>query len=347
MSNFQQIAKDLVSSIKSHVDKKIDAITARFAEIDKKIEEHFKAVGLETTQILVELEEMDEKIKQRVSDALAEIPPAKDGKDADPDEIRSMVEHAVAQIPAPKDGESVDMEALEAMIQQKVDALPKPADGKSVEIDEVKQIIEEIFAKIEMPKDGESVTLEDVQPLIAEAVKTAVDALPKPKDGKDADYEEIKRMVEEAVSALPRAKDGEDGKDAAHLEILPEIDLGKSYKRNTYARHNGGLWRSFEKTSGMKGWECLANGIAKIEFVESEDRGFMIRIEKSSEEVTEYTLPVPTYKKVFKRGQKYFKGDFVTWGGSIWHCDADETEEMPATASKQWTLAVKAGRDKK
>jgi hypothetical protein len=87
-------------------------------------------------------------------------------------------------------------------------------------------------------KDGASVTLDDLAPVVLEAVATAVAALPKPENGKDADPETIRAMVAEAVAQLPPAKDGEPGRDADPAEIermvgeavaaLPKPQDGKS-----------------------------------------------------------------------------------------------------------------------
>lgn len=56
------------------------------------------------------------------------------------------------------------------------------------------------------------------------------------------------------------------------------------------------------------------------------------------------------YRGIWKDGETYTFGDFATWGGSIWHCNADETTEKPGgggTGFDAWTLAVKHGRDGK
>lgn len=51
-----------------------------------------------------------------------------------------------------------------------------------------------------------------------------------------------------------------------------------------------------------------------------------------------------TYRGVFNEGQAYVRGDVVTSGGSMWHCDAARTTEKPGTG-KSWTLSVKRGAD--
>lgn len=50
------------------------------------------------------------------------------------------------------------------------------------------------------------------------------------------------------------------------------------------------------------------------------------------------------YKGVHQSGAEYQRGDFVTFGGSLWHCDKTTTTK-PEQANSDWTLAVKHGRD--
>lgn len=162
----------------------------------------------------------------------------------------------------------------------------------------------------------------------------------------------IKRAIEQhtkhlPVGALVVVKDGENGRDALSLEILPFIDEGKSYPRGSYATHNGGLWRAYEKTHGMRGWECLVDGVAGIDIQQSEQRCFILTVNRTSgaSETKSFDVPVMIYQGVFKSGQEYVPGDTVTWGGSLWHCD-EQTQDKPGEAgSKGWTLAAKRGRD--
>lgn len=53
---------------------------------------------------------------------------------------------------------------------------------------------------------------------------------------------------------------------------------------------------------------------------------------------------VMLYRGVWKEGE-YEKGDTVTWGGSLWHCDVAKTSAKPGDAD--WTLCAKKGRDGK
>lgn len=52
------------------------------------------------------------------------------------------------------------------------------------------------------------------------------------------------------------------------------------------------------------------------------------------------------YQGVWKPGQTYSPGQFVTRGGSMWHC-RNATEEPPGSGGENWELAVKRGKDGK
>ncbi len=262
-------------------------------------------------------------------------------------DVATMVSEAVAAIPAPRDGKSVTVDEITPVLQELVSnavaEIPVPKDGKDFEPAMLKQAVEEAVseavAAIPVPKDGKSVTTEDVQPMIQELVSASMPELP-----------DVKSLVNEAIAALPAAepgKDGENGRDALSLEVLPFIDEGKSYPRGSYATHNGGLWRAYEKTHGMRGWECLVDGVAGIDIQQSELRCFTLTVNRTSgaSETKSFDVPVMIYQGVFKSGQEYLPGDTVTWGGSLWHCD-EQTQDKPGEAgSKGWTLAAKRGRD--
>jgi len=287
-----------------------------------------KVLGEEFGQVLAEMrdsfsknlqaqrEEYEEKLL-RLAKQVEEISNA-----PDPD-IESMVKAAIAHLPAPT---APGLPDIATMVSDAVAAIPAPRDGKSV-------------------------TPEDVQPMIQELVRNAVAEIPTPKDGKDFDPSMLKQLVEQAVSdavsTMPAAepgKDGADGRDALALEILPFIDEEKSYPRGSYATHNGGLWRAYEKTHGMRGWECLVDGVAGIDIQQSEQRCFTLKVNRTSgtSETKSFDVPVMIYQGVFKSGQEYLPGDTVTWGGSLWHCD-ERTQDKPGEAG--WTLAAKRGRD--
>ncbi|EPI9012246.1 portal protein, partial [Escherichia coli] len=110
------------------------------------------------------------------------------------------------------------------------------------------------------------------------------------RDGRDYDPDVLQKAVLEAVSALPAPQ---DGRDATALEILPAIDDQKSFPRGSYATHQGGLWRAYEKTYGMRGWECLVDGVADIDVSMTGERSFSVVVRQSSGQRTEKTFSLP------------------------------------------------------
>ena len=152
------------------------------------------------------------------------------------------------------------------------------------------------------------------------------------------------------LEARPTARDGApgaDGRDALQIELLPTIDPTKSYPRGTYAKHNGGTWRAYEQTHGMRGWECTQDGVATI-VPKLEGKSLVLTIVQSSgtESMLVADLPIQEYRGVYSpEGDGYAAHDTVTWAGSLWHCNKTATTAKPGDGSTDWTLAVKKGRD--
>lgn len=231
-------------------------------------------------------------------------------------------------------------------------------DGESVSIEEIQQLIDDATVKaiseLPVPKDGHSVTIDDVKPMIDEAVSTAVSAIPAPKDGKSVSPDDVRSVVDEAVEKaiseieIVAPEDGKPGRDALEIDLLPRIDAEKSYPRGTWATHHGGIWRAHSTTDGMRGWECVVDGQHEIRIDQIDARTFeSVAISSSGKEVRrKMALPTMVYCGIFKEGNDYQKGDMVTFGGSLWHCNTD-TKTKPGDAAKDWQLCAKRGRDGK
>ena len=267
------------------------------------------------------------------------------GKDLDKRDagLRNELAEAVRGIPSP------DVEVIAA---QAAKLVPAPENGKDADPEVMRQAVADEVAKLPLPKDGESVTVEDVAPMIRDAVQEAVAALPPAEPGVSVTAEDLRPLIVEelakAMAGLEPPKDGEPGRDAFQLEVLPEIDLEKSHVRGTFAKHAGGLWRAFERTYGLKGWECIVEGLAGVDIQQSGERGLDVALTLSSGAQVRKALqlPVMIYRGVFSPGD-YVPGDTVTWGGSLWHCDEPTTDKPGEVGSKGWTLAAKRGRDGK
>lgn len=251
-----------------------------------------------------------------------------------------------------KDAEPVDLDAL-AKAAAALVVLPEPIPGKDAEVD-LDALAKAAAALVVVP-EAERVDLEAVAALVK---------LPEVKDGKDAapvDLEAVAALVKlpalpeinldelarkaAALIPVPEVKEPEHGRDALHLEILPGIDEAKTYPRNTYAKHDGGLWRSFEQTNAMRGWECIVEGLKAVYVTQDGDREFSVTLAKSSgvEVVQKFALPIQIYKGVHRDGDEYEAHDTVTWGGSQWTSTKSENTDKPGT-NGSWVLCVKAGR---
>ncbi|HAU4359687.1 phage gp6-like head-tail connector protein [Klebsiella oxytoca] len=239
------------------------------------------------------------------------------------------------------EAQTVELPDISRMVSDAVSAIELPAPKEFPDInqlvnDAVSGAVKQITESIRIPEDGKSVTVEELRPLVEEVVSAS---LPEPVD--------IEKLAEDVAANIPSPEPGCDGKDALSIELEPFIDEKKSYPRGTYATHNGGLWRSHEKTHGMRGWECIVDGVSNVDIKQDNQRTFSISLERASGavEVKSFDVPVTIYRDVFKAGTEYQPGDTVTWGGSMWHCNEPTTDKPGETGSKGWTLAVKKGRD--
>lgn len=228
-----------------------------------------------------------------------------------------------------------DLEAIAKLVQ-----IPEVKDGKDADPVDLEALVKAAAALIELPevKDGK-----DADPVDLEAVAKLVQ-LPEPEK---VDLEAIARAAAALIPA-PVIPEPEHGRDAIDLEILPSIDEAKQYPRGTYAAHRGGLWKSYERTHGMRGWECIVDGVDAVNVVQDGDRDFSVTMSKSSgaEVVQKFALPIQIYKGVHREGETYDAYDNVTWAGSQWSSTKAQNVDKPGT-SDAWVLCVKAGRNGK
>lgn len=96
----------------------------------------------------------------------------------------------------------------------------------------------------------------------------------------------------------------------------------------------------------MKGWECIVDGVASIDVEVKGEREFVVKLTRSSGQVTERAFTVPTmiYRGTHEEGKSYLPGDTVTSSGSLWHCEK-ETTTRPGTGAEDWKLVAKRGAD--
>lgn len=252
--------------------------------------------------------------------------------------FESQLEELRKSIPEIKPVEIPDVSKMvtEAVSAIELPKAPELPDINQLVSDAVSDAVKQIAESIRIPEDGKSVTVDELRPLVEEVVKASI---PEPVD--------VEKLTEDVAAKIPVPEPGADGKDALSIELEPFIDEQKCYPRGTYATHNGGLWRSHEKTHGMRGWECIVDGVSNVDIKQDNQRKFSISLQRASGaiEVKSFDIPVTIYRDVFKAGTEYQPGDTVTWGGSMWHCNESTKDKPGETGSKGWTLAVKKGRD--
>jgi len=388
LKDLENQAKAIAATVRDYCSKAVAPLMARMDELETTV----KALAERPTEIIfseAEIEKAAALVASKIPPPKDGAPGEKgeqgergaDGKSVTLDEVKALVE--AIEIPTPKDGapgekgeqgergadgKSVSLEELDIALSDIVDAKISNINWpEAVNFEQVKTLVDAGLMRFKetMPlptngKDGQpgkSFTLEEVQELVNKAV---ADNEAKRQAPETVTIEQAQKMVDEAVTKavaaiqLPRdGKDGTDGRDAVALEILPAIDTNKSYPRNTYAIHKGGLFRTFEKSEAMRGWECLVEGVAEINFQKISERKFNLQVVRSSGVVDEHEAYIPTmlHKGVLKEGKEYEQGDVVTWAGSQWHCEIPTTEKPKAEYAegevKHWTLVVKRGRDGK
>lgn len=231
---------------------------------------------------------------------------------------------------------SFDVSAeVKAYIDEAIKLLPVPQPPEPLEFTfDIEGAIKDAVALIERPKDGldgKSVTLDDVRPLILSAVKDAVDAIPKAKDGVDG-------LDGVGLAGAMIDRDGELNLTTTKGEV---IKLGKVVG-----------------TDGAKG-DPGKNGFSLSDFdvaLKEDGRTLEFSFDQGEQAyVVELAIPTMIYRGVFKEGVQYERGDTVTFGGSLWHCNGGDrdgqwkgtTDEKPGDGAKHWTLAAKRGRDGK
>lgn len=271
--------------------------------------------------------------------ALVQVPEPIPGKDAEPVDLEALAKAAadLIEVPEPvpgKDAEPVDLDAL-AKAAAALVQVPEPMPGKDAEPVDLEALAKAAAEFVQLPKV-------DLALLAAEAAALVV--VPEPIKPQEVDLDELARSAA-ALVPVPKALPAEHGRDALDLEILPDIDETKQYPRGTYAAHRGGLWKSYERTHGMRGWECIVDGIDGVTVTQDSVREFSVTLSKSSgaSAVQKFSLPVQVYKGVYREGEPYEANDTATWAGSVWACNKDATTDKPGT-SEDWTLVVKAGR---
>ncbi len=214
-------------------------------------------------------------------------------------------------------------------------------DGESFGLQMVEIVRGYMAAELE-PLRAENKTLLDR----IDALERRELLLPEKGEPGEVDMAEVASLVEtavkSAVGALPARKDGEPGKDGIGLaDALIDREGGLVLTMTDGTTKNLGPVVGKDGDPGKDGHTFTLDD---FEIVPMDER--TIKMGFTYGEVMhsfELALPALIYRNVWKEGESYDRGDLVTWGGSMWHCDKDGTTSKPDGGD--WTLSVKRGRD--
>jgi hypothetical protein len=141
---------------------------------------------------------------------------------------------------------------------------------------------------------------------------------------------------------------GVDGKSVTLEEVRPLFDAAFAqwaleFERRAAAAFEKAVDRIAPPKDGRDGLTVENLGL------ELEEDGRTLRFVLADGErrhVAAVKLAIPLDRGVFKDGQRYERGDVVTFGGSMWIAQKDAPTGRPGS-SVDWRLAVKHGRDAK
>lgn len=108
---------------------------------------------------------------------------------------------------------------------------------------------------------------------------------------------------------------------------------------------------TFEQKFGLEALKKPASLKQCLAVVEGHDQAvadvferFHKRVKALEARIAELeSRPALKYMGVYRSDKIYLAGNFVTYGGSLWHCNA-ATSDVPGEG-QNWTLAAKRGND--
>lgn len=206
--------------------------------------------------------------------------------------------------------------------------------GAQFEFSAVEDLVTRSIAALPEPKPGEpgkSVLLTDVLPPIEDFIKKQVSEIELPVAAQGVGVVSV--MISQEGNLLVTLSNGEV-KDAGRV-VGKDVDMDQVNKK--ILSEVAKIPKPKDGNDGI--------GFDNLEIVSDGERSFTLRAKCGDKEKSStVTVPWPLYKGIFVDGEKYVKGDTVTWGGSLWYCNADELSGRPEI-SPHWKLMVKRGRD--
>jgi hypothetical protein len=311
------------------------------------------------------LGDVDERIRSTVDAAVAAIPKAEDGKDADPATVAKLIVEAISSMPKPADGKSVTVEDVRPLVESEVAkavaAIPKPKDAEGVDLKEIVRLAAE-----DVDEGMENRVIVAVAAEVAKAVEALkIDAKIEAQVKHDVDEkvdekvnwtdisDRIDEMVETAVKAAPQAKDGV-GVTGALLDRTGRLVLTLS---DGTSKDAGMVVDQAEVerfvAAQVAKWPVPKDGKDGAGFgdldwvVDSEGR---LHQRVTHGDAVKVSPPMNgVFRGVWRPEDSYLAGDSVNRDGSTWTAKAPSDHKQPGTmeGAASWQLSVKRGNDGK
>lgn len=245
-------------------------------------------------------------------------------------ELEELRERAPEKGDRGQDAEPVDVDALADLVVTKLLGSPRL------------QTLVDLATADAVSKHFEANPVQhgrDADPAVIEAtVKAAVDALPLPKDGRDADpvtEQQLAAMVAKHLAANP-PQAGADGVGLAGAmidragELVITTTKGEAVRLGKVVGEDGRDGLSFETAAG----------------VYDAERGFVITL-GAGERRAELVLPYMVHRGFHRDGLAMKAGQSVTHDGALWIAKRDNASRPCLENADDWILAARKGRDGK
>lgn len=147
-----------------------------------------------------------------------------------------------------------------------------------------------------------------------------------------------------------RGKDGIDGKsitvdDIRDMFLAEQSKWALEFERRAQDTLQRAVDRIPAPKDGRDGRDAFDLEDIQVGLAD-DDRTLILAFVRGEQRVERsIILHHPIYRGIYKAGEKYTRGDTVTWGGSTWIATRD-TDAKPET-DDSWKLSVKRGRDGK
>lgn len=269
----EKFGQDIVAAVNASIERAVTPLLARLDALEvaqARMKDMDAVLGneiVENTSML--MKRLDETVTtDQIKDIRADIETT-----LGPEmqiALSKMVEEAVSALSVPKDGKDVDMDAIKLFVAEIV--ADKTTEDDSViqtlvknAVADIPALVKEAVDEIPRPidgKDAEPLDMVDINNRIETALKSYRDelgALPVPKDGKDADpvdMDIVRSMVQAAVNSMPLPSNGRDGIDAVDCLIDKSGHLVFTF--------SDGRTKDVGQVVGDDGVDCDIDGVWKI-----------------------------------------------------------------------------------